>query len=240
MTKKKTPYFFSLASMKAFLLGLVALSFFKTQGELTKGVSPAFIKGASKSKKKKKDCHVTAEDILIKSALEASGGPYAPLEKSAFKTKPAPVALQHRQKHKPTLLKTKQEVELNAPVENARMSSQFGYRTHPILKTRKLHKGVDFAAKIGTPIRAAADGKIVRASYTGGYGHYVRIQHGDGRTETAYAHLHKYKPGLKVGKRVKKNDIIGYVGTSGRSTGPHLHFELLKDGKHINPKNFLI
>ena len=126
------------------------------------------------------------------------------------------------------------------PVKGARMSSQFGYRCHPILKTRKLHKGMDFAAPIGTPVRAAADGKIIKARYNGGYGRYIRIQHTDGSIHTAYAHLTRYKKGLKQGQYVKKNEIIGYVGTTGRSTGPHLHFELIKNGKHVNPRHFMV
>ncbi len=125
------------------------------------------------------------------------------------------------------------------PVKKARLSSHFGYRHHPVLKQRKLHKGMDFAAPIGTPVHAAADGRIVKVTYNGGYGRYIRIRHTNGTMETAYAHLSRYKKGIHIGQKVRKDEVIGYVGTTGRSTGPHLHFELIKDGKHINPKNFL-
>ncbi|MGB1230131.1 MAG: M23 family metallopeptidase [Holosporaceae bacterium] len=130
------------------------------------------------------------------------------------------------------------DFELKAPLHKARVSSPFGFRHHPVLHKRKLHKGMDFAAKKGTPIKAAADGVIVLAQHAGGYGKYVLIKHKDGYS-TGYAHLSRYHKGIKAGTKVTKGMLIGYVGNTGRSTGAHLHFELIKNGRHINPKNFL-
>lgn len=122
---------------------------------------------------------------------------------------------------------------MKTPINGARLSSNFGFRTHPVLGYTKLHKGTDFAAPTGTPIMAAGNGVIVRASRFGSFGNYVLIRHANGY-ETAYAHMSGYGPGIKAGKRVKQGDIIGYVGTTGRSTGPHLHYEVHKDGKAVN------
>ena len=119
-------------------------------------------------------------------------------------------------------------------VENARMSSKFGYRIHPILKRRILHAGMDYAAPRGTPIHAAADGKVDFIGRKGGYGNHISLRH-DKSTQTSYSHMRKFKKGLKRGSRVKAGDVIGYVGTTGRSTGPHLHFEVRKNGKAVNP-----
>ncbi|MFA9395862.1 MAG: M23 family metallopeptidase [Halodesulfovibrio sp.] len=119
-------------------------------------------------------------------------------------------------------------------VKNARMSSKFGYRIHPILKRRILHAGMDYAAPRGTPIHAAADGKVDFIGRKGGYGNQVSLRHNKS-TQTSYSHMRKFKKGLKRGSRVKAGDIIGYVGTTGRSTGPHLHFEVRKNGKAVNP-----
>jgi murein DD-endopeptidase MepM/ murein hydrolase activator NlpD len=125
------------------------------------------------------------------------------------------------------------------PVSNAdlsRMASGFGYRIHPIYKTRKLHAGMDFSAKTGTPIYATGDGKIskVRRSRKG-YGNHVVIEHGYGY-KTLYAHMSKYI--VKKGQKVKRGDVIGYVGSTGTSVAPHLHYEVHKDGRKINPVNF--
>jgi murein DD-endopeptidase MepM/ murein hydrolase activator NlpD len=121
------------------------------------------------------------------------------------------------------------------PVNGARLSSSFGRRKHPISGYRKMHRGVDFAARSGTPIMAAGTGTVVRANRYGGYGNYIRIKHSDGYS-TAYAHLKNFARGIKPGKRVTQDQIIGYVGSTGASTGPHLHYEVLKNGKHINPR----
>ncbi len=123
---------------------------------------------------------------------------------------------------------------LRTPVDFRRISSRFGKRHHPTLNRMKMHKGVDYAASRGTPIKAAGDGKISFRGRKGGYGRVVIIQHG-GRYSTLYAHMHRFKKGLYVGKRVKQGDIIGYVGSTGRATGPHLHYEFRVNGSHRNP-----
>jgi len=123
---------------------------------------------------------------------------------------------------------------LRTPVKYGRISSNYGMRKHPILGYSKMHSGVDFAAPTGTPIRAAGDGVINYRARKGGYGKYVRIRH-NGTYSTAYAHLSRYANGQKNGTRVKQGEIIGYVGSTGRSTGPHLHYEIIKNGKHTNP-----
>ena len=125
---------------------------------------------------------------------------------------------------------------MQTPIDGARMSSGFGMRRHPVLGYNKMHKGVDFAAPRGTPIYAAGDGVIEVAGRKGGYGNYVRIRHVNS-LKTAYAHMKKFAKNTRVGKRVKQGDVIGYVGTTGRSTGPHLHFEVLKNNKQVNPKS---
>lgn len=117
---------------------------------------------------------------------------------------------------------------------NGVMTSTFGPRKHPILGTVRIHKGVDWAAPLGTPIAAAFDGEIVFQGDGGGYGNLVKIAHGNGR-ETRYAHMQKFAIKSGVGAKVKAGDIIGYIGTTGLSTGPHLHFELYKDEQAINP-----
>ena len=121
------------------------------------------------------------------------------------------------------------------PINGARLSSSFGRRKHPILGYRKMHTGVDFAAPRGTPILAAGSGTVERANRYGGYGNYIRIRHTDGY-KTAYAHLKSFARGVKAGKYVKQDQVIGYVGTTGRSTGPHLHYEVIHNGKKINPR----
>ena len=125
------------------------------------------------------------------------------------------------------------------PVRNEnlkQMASGFGYRTDPFTKARKMHEGMDFTAKTGTPIYATGDGIVARADNTAsGYGNHIVIRHGFGY-ETLYAHLSKYK--ARAGQRVKRGDVIGYVGSTGRSEGPHLHYEVHKDGKVVNPLNF--
>ncbi|QYJ68497.1 M23 family metallopeptidase [Flavobacterium litorale] len=125
------------------------------------------------------------------------------------------------------------------PVKNEdlkRLASGFGYRSDPFTKIRKFHAGMDFTAKTGTPIYATGDGVVRRAdNKASGYGNHIVIKHGFGY-ETLYAHLSKYN--VRVGKKVKRGDVIGYVGSTGRSEGPHLHYEVHKGGKAINPINF--
>ncbi len=125
------------------------------------------------------------------------------------------------------------------PVRNENLravASGFGYRSDPFTKARKFHAGMDFSAKTGTPIFASGDGVVLRADNSAsGYGNHIVIRHGYGY-ETLYAHLSKYK--AKKGQRVKRGDIIGYVGSTGRSEAPHLHYEVHKNGEVVNPLNF--
>jgi murein DD-endopeptidase MepM/ murein hydrolase activator NlpD len=123
---------------------------------------------------------------------------------------------------------------LRTPINGARLSSGFGKRMHPVLGYTRMHKGSDFAAPTGTPIYAAGDGVVERSNRYGGYGNYVRLRHTK-EWSTAYAHMSRFAKGLHAGKRVRQGDIIGYVGTTGRSTGPHLHYEVLKNGTQVNP-----
>ncbi|MBE6446745.1 MAG: M23 family metallopeptidase [Alphaproteobacteria bacterium] len=116
----------------------------------------------------------------------------------------------------------------------ARLSSAYGKRKHPILKYEIFHKGVDLAAPKNTPVMAAADGVITSIGRKGSYGKYISIRHADGY-QTAYAHLNGYRADLKVKSKVKRGEVIGYVGSTGRSTGPHLHFEVIKNKKVVNP-----
>lgn len=123
---------------------------------------------------------------------------------------------------------------MRTPIDGARLSSRFGKRKHPILGYTKMHKGVDFAAPIGTPIYAAGDGRIEMAGRNGGYGNYVRIRH-NADYSTAYGHMSRFAKRTRVGNRVRQGQIIGYVGNTGRSTGPHLHYEILHDHRQVNP-----
>ena len=125
------------------------------------------------------------------------------------------------------------------PIKNEelkRMASGYGYRTDPFTKVRKRHWGMDFSAKRGTPIYATGDGVVVRVDRrASGYGRHIRIDHGFGY-KSLYAHLYKYN--VRKGQKVKRGDIIGFVGSSGRSQAPHLHYEIFKDGNRVNPINF--
>jgi len=123
---------------------------------------------------------------------------------------------------------------LKTPIDGAVISSPYGKRRHPISGYSKMHKGVDFAAPTGTPIYAGGDGKIDFIGRKGGYGNYLRIRH-NSEYSTAYAHLHKFARGMKKSRKVKQGQIIAYVGSTGASTGPHLHYEILRNGKQINP-----
>ncbi|MEQ8410236.1 MAG: M23 family metallopeptidase [Erythrobacter sp.] len=123
------------------------------------------------------------------------------------------------------------------PLSGFRMTSDYGMRTHPVLGRRKRHKGVDLAAPTGTPVYATADGMIGRAEYSRSYGLVIYADHGAG-LETRYAHLSKLA--VAEGERVRKGDLIGYVGSTGRSTGPHLHYEVRKDGVAVNPIPYMV
>lgn len=115
-----------------------------------------------------------------------------------------------------------------------RVSSGFGVRTHPISGYRRMHQGIDFAAGMGTPVVAPADGVVVEARRWGGYGNWLRIRHGNG-LESGYGHLSRYAPGIRPGQRVRQGQVIAYVGSTGASTGPHLHYEIWRGGRRINP-----
>jgi len=128
---------------------------------------------------------------------------------------------------------------MKTPVDGARISSSFGKRRHPVLGYTKMHTGTDFAAPRGTPIYAAGNGIIEKAQRNGGYGKYVKIRHANGY-KTAYAHMNGYARGIKKGKRVRQGQVIGYVGTTGRSTGPHLHYEVHVHGKKVNPQRIRV
>ena len=122
---------------------------------------------------------------------------------------------------------------MKTPINGARLSSSYGKRKHPILGYTKMHTGTDFAAPMGTPIMASGDGKVTKAGWCGGGGNCVKIKH-NSTYQTVYAHMSKFGRGIKKGKRVKQGQIIGYVGSTGLSTGPHLHYEVIENGKKIN------
>ena len=154
------------------------------------------------------------------------------------------IVVQSRSLDEITLLAEEKEKLLEAipaiqPVNNedlTRMASGFGYRKDPFTKARKFHWGMDFTAPRGTPVYATGDGVVKRADgRAAGYGRHIRIDHGFGY-QTLYAHLYKYN--VRKGQKVKRGDLIGFVGSSGRSEAPHLHYEVFKDGERINPINF--
>ena len=122
---------------------------------------------------------------------------------------------------------------MKTPINGARLSSSYGKRKHPILGYTKMHTGTDFAAPMGTPIMASGDGKVTKAGWCGGGGNCVKIKH-NSTYQTVYAHMSKFGRGIKKGSRVKQGQIIGYVGSTGLSTGPHLHYEVIENGKKIN------
>jgi murein DD-endopeptidase MepM/ murein hydrolase activator NlpD len=128
---------------------------------------------------------------------------------------------------------------LKTPVDGARITSGFGMRNHPILGYSKMHKGVDFGVPPGTPIQAAGDGTVEMAGPFGAYGNYVRLRHGNGYG-TAYAHMSRIAPGIHTGRHVGQGQIIGYVGATGRATGPHLHYEVLVGNTQINPMSIKV
>ena len=129
--------------------------------------------------------------------------------------------------------KSMRKTLMKTPINGARLSSSFGKRKHPILGFTKMHTGTDFAAPLGTPILASGDGEVVRAQWCGGGGNCVKIKH-NRVYQTVYAHMSKFARGIKKGARVKQGQIIGYVGSTGLSTGPHLHYEVIENGRKIN------
>ncbi|TAD87816.1 MAG: M23 family metallopeptidase [Alphaproteobacteria bacterium] len=124
---------------------------------------------------------------------------------------------------------------LKTPIDGARLTSRFGMRNHPILGFSRMHAGVDFGAPTGTPVQAAGDGVVERVSHEPrGYGNLVRIRH-SGEFATLYAHLSRFGPGIRPGQRVRQGQVIGFVGSTGLSTGPHLHYEVHRAGRPVNP-----
>lgn len=123
---------------------------------------------------------------------------------------------------------------MKTPINGARLSSGFGMRRHPIQGFNRMHRGTDFAAPTGTPIFAAGDGVIQRAGRFGGYGNYIRIRHSS-QYDTAYGHMSRFARGIRPGVRVRQGQVIGYVGSTGNSTGPHLHYEVFYQGRQVNP-----
>ncbi len=132
---------------------------------------------------------------------------------------------------------TKVSIPSRMPLDNARLSSGFGMRTHPVIGGRRTHKGIDLAAPTGTPIYATADGIVSKAERFSSYGLYVSMEHGAG-VQTRFAHMSRIA--VANGQNVKKGDIIGYVGSTGRSTGPHLHYEVRVEGKAVNPIPYMV
>ena len=122
---------------------------------------------------------------------------------------------------------------MKTPINGARLSSSYGMRKHPILGYNKMHRGTDFAAASGTPIMASGSGTITRARWCGGGGNCVKIKH-NSTYETIYAHMKNFARGIREGLRIRQGQIIGYVGSTGNSTGPHLHYEVVEGGKKIN------
>ena len=129
--------------------------------------------------------------------------------------------------------KSVEKALMKTPINGARLSSSFGMRKHPILGFTKLHTGTDFAAKEGTPIVASGSGTITRAKWCGGGGNCIKIKH-NSTYQTIYAHMKSFAKGIKIGKKVKQGQIIGYVGSTGMSTGPHLHYEVIVNNKKVN------
>ena len=123
------------------------------------------------------------------------------------------------------------------PLDSATLTSDYGMRTHPVLGGRRSHNGVDLAGPTGTPVYATADGVVGKAEWFSSYGNYIQIEHG-GEMETRYAHLSGYN--VTAGQRVRKGDLIGFVGSTGRSTGPHLHYEVRISGQPVDPRPYMV
>lgn len=172
-----------------------------------------------------KDGTPVGQGVIIYAALIV-GGKAKPLYRVTFGDGAVDYFDEKGQSIKRSLLRT--------PVEGARMTSGFGMRMHPLLGYSKMHQGTDFGAPPGTPIYAAGSGVIEEARFNGAYGRFVQIRH-NGRTQTAYAHMSRFAKGIYPGARVNQGDVIGYVGSSGRSTGPHLHYEVRVDRRQVNP-----
>ena len=174
---------------------------------------------------KAKDGTPVGEGTIIYAALEI-GGKVKPLYRVTFGDGTVDYFDASGQSIRRALLKT--------PVDGAHVTSTYGMRMHPLLGYSKMHKGTDFGAAPGTPIFAAGSGVIEEAGFHGAYGRFIKIRH-NGRIETAYAHMSRLARNSYQGARVNQGDVIGFVGTSGRSTGPHLHFEVIVDRQQVNP-----
>jgi murein DD-endopeptidase MepM/ murein hydrolase activator NlpD len=123
---------------------------------------------------------------------------------------------------------------MKTPIDGARITSGFGMRLHPILGYTRMHRGVDFGAPVGTPVMASGNGVVEFVGWHGGHGKYIRIRHGE-PYKTAYGHLSRYARGIAPGTRVRQGQIIAFVGSTGISTGPHLHYEVMVDDEQVNP-----
>ncbi len=172
-----------------------------------------------------KDGKPVGQGVIIYAALEI-GGKVKPLYRVTFADGAVDYFDEKGQSVKRALLRT--------PVDGARVTSNFGMRRHPILGYSKMHQGTDFGAAPGTPIFAAGSGIVEEVGFKGAYGRYIRLRH-NGRVETAYAHMSRFARGMHNGARVNQGDVIGFVGSSGRSTGPHLHFEVWVSNRQVNP-----
>jgi murein DD-endopeptidase MepM/ murein hydrolase activator NlpD len=124
---------------------------------------------------------------------------------------------------------------LKTPLDGARITSAFGARKHPILGYTRIHPGIDFGAPSGTPVYAAGDGVVEEARWAGGYGNWLKVKHTN-TWQTGYGHLSRYAKGIKPGVHVKQGQIVAYVGSTGMSTGPHLHYEIIQNGQKVNPR----
>ena len=129
--------------------------------------------------------------------------------------------------------KSVEKALMKTPINGARLSSSFGMRKHPILGYNKMHKGTDFAAPMGTPVMASGSGTVSLAKWCGGGGNCIKIKH-NSTYETVYAHLKSFAKGIRKGKKVRQGQIIGFVGSTGMSTGPHLHYEVIVNGEKVN------
>ncbi len=132
---------------------------------------------------------------------------------------------------------SKVSIPSRIPVDGFRLTSEYGMRIHPVLGGRRAHKGIDLATAVGTPVHAPADGVVGRAEWFSSYGLYIQIEHG-GELQTRYGHLSRLN--VAAGQFVHKGDVIGYVGTTGRSTGPHLHYEVRVAGESVNPMPYMV
>lgn len=181
----------------------------------------------------------TAEDIIVPSGLQVATANSSPLvigdEDAEYRQLMAQWR-NHESRQSGEAFTPRVSVPSGMPLAQARMSSDYGMRDHPVTGGRKRHKGVDLAAARGTPVYATADGVVELAKYSSSYGNYIKMDHG-AQLETRFAHLSRMA--VATGQQVKKGDLIGYVGSTGRSTGPHLHYEVRVAGQAVNPLPYM-